>query len=50
MNEEYLNLETDQGSKYSVLYMFATVDIIYNKDVVTEKVDSWNILWSFIWR
>ncbi|MEG0051112.1 MAG: spermidine/putrescine ABC transporter substrate-binding protein, partial [Terrisporobacter sp.] len=27
-------------------YMFGTVGLIYNKDVVKEKVDSWDILWN----
>ena len=26
--------------------MFGTVGLIYNKDVVKEKVDSWDILWD----
>ena len=26
--------------------MFGTVGLIYNKDVVTENVDSWDILWN----
>lgn len=46
MDEDYLNLEIDPGNKYSVPYMFGTVGLIYNKDVVTEEVDSWDILWN----
>ncbi|WP_042277412.1 ABC transporter substrate-binding protein [[Clostridium] dakarense] len=46
MDEEYLNLEIDQGNKYSVPYMFGTIGLIYNKDVVKEEVDSWDILWN----
>ena len=46
MDEEYLDLEIDPGNKYSVPYMFGTVGLIYNKDVVKEKVDSWDILWN----
>lgn len=46
MDEEYLNLNIDPGNNYSVPYMFGTVGLIYNKDVVTEKVDSWDILWN----
>lgn len=46
MDEDYLNLEIDPGNKYSVPYMFGTVGLIYNKDVVKEKVDSWDILWN----
>ncbi|MGL5652035.1 MAG: ABC transporter substrate-binding protein [Paraclostridium sp.] len=46
MDKDYLNLQIDPGNKYSVPYMFGTVGIIYNKDVVKEKVDSWDILWD----
>lgn len=46
MDEEYLNLNIDPGNNYSVPYMFGTVGLIYNKDVVTEEVDSWDILWN----
>jgi len=46
MDEEYLNLDMDPDNKYSVPYMFGTVGLIYNKDVVKEEVDSWDILWD----
>ena len=46
MDEQYLNLEMDPDNKYSVPYMFGTVGIIYNTDVVKEDVDSWDILWD----
>lgn len=46
MDKDYLNLQIDPGNKYSVPYMFGTVGLIYNKDVVKEKVDSWGILWD----
>ncbi len=46
MDKSYLNLAIDPGNKYSVPYMFGTVGIVYNKDVVKEKVDSWDILWN----
>ena len=44
--KHYLNLDIDPGNKYSVPYMFGTVGLIYNKDVVKEDVDSWDILWD----
>ncbi|WP_283595498.1 ABC transporter substrate-binding protein [Paraclostridium bifermentans] len=46
MDKDYLNLQIDPGNKYSVPYMFGTVGLIYNKDVVKDKVDSWDILWD----
>ncbi len=36
----------DPGNKYSVPYMWGTVGIVYNKTMVDEPVDSWNILWD----
>lgn len=46
MDEEYLDLEIDPGNQYSVPYMFGTVGLIYDTDVVTEEVDSWDIMWN----
>lgn len=46
MDESYLNLSMDPGNEYSVPYMFGTIGIIYDKNVVKEKVDSWDILWD----
>ncbi len=50
MDEEYLNLAIDPGNKYSVPYMFGTIGIVYDKNVVTEEVDSWDILWDEKYR
>lgn len=50
MDKAYLNLEMDPENKYSVPYMFGTVGLVYNKDVITEEVDSWNILWNEKYR
>ncbi len=46
MDEEYLNLSMDPGNQYSVPYMFGTIGIIYDKNQVSEQVDSWDILWD----
>lgn len=46
MDEDYLDLAIDKGNNYSVPYMFGTIGIIYDKNVVTEEVDSWDILWD----
>lgn len=46
MDEAYLDLEMDPENKYSVPYMFGTVGLIYDKNVVTEEVDSWDIMWD----
>ena len=36
----------DPENKYSVPYLWGTVGILYNKKMVDEPVDSWNILWD----
>lgn len=36
----------DPENKYSVPYCVGTVGILYNKSMVKEPVDSWNILWD----
>lgn len=46
MDENYLNLAIDPGNRYSVPYMFGTIGIIYDTNVVKEDVDSWDILWD----
>lgn len=42
----FKNLAYDPENEYSVPYMWGTVGIIYNKTMVKEPVDSWNILWD----
>lgn len=45
---EYMNQSRafDPDNKYSVPYCWGTVGILYNKTMVDEPVDSWNILWD----
>lgn len=38
--------EFDPQNKYSVPYCFGTVGILYNKTMVDEPIDSWDILWN----
>ena len=40
----------DPGNKYSVPYCVGTVGILYNKTMVKEPVDSWDILWDDTYR
>ncbi len=42
----FLNREYDPTNTYSLPYMWGTVGILYNKDMVDEEVDSWDILWD----
>lgn len=46
IDEKFMNLDYDPANDYSVPYMWGTVGIIYNKTMVNEVVDSWNILWN----
>lgn len=50
-NYDYIddNFKTEKYNKaldYSIPYMWGTVGIVYNKDIVKEKVDSYSILWD----
>lgn len=46
IDEQFLNLPYDPNNEYSVPYMWGTVGIVYNKTMVEEPVDSWDILWD----
>ncbi len=43
---EYLNPEYDKNNEYVVPYMVGTVGILYNKSVIKDTVDSWDIMWD----
>lgn len=36
----------DPENKYSIPYTYGTLGILYNKNLVDDPVDSWNILWD----
>lgn len=42
----FKNLDYDPQNEYSVPYMWGTVGILYNKEMVKSKPDSWKILWD----
>ncbi|MGG7176486.1 ABC transporter substrate-binding protein [Clostridium paraputrificum] len=46
IDDEFKSLAYDPNNEYSVPYMWGTIGIIYNPEVVTEAVDSWDILWN----
>lgn len=46
IDDKFKNLAYDPENEYSVPYMWGTVGIIYNKTMVDEPVDSWDILWD----
>lgn len=46
IDERFKGLEFDPENKYSVPYFWGTIGILYNKDMVDDPVDSWDILWN----
>nr|WP_242847763.1 ABC transporter substrate-binding protein [Fervidicella metallireducens] len=46
IDSNFKNLKYDINNEYSVPYMWGTVGIIYNKKMVKEPVESWDILWD----
>ena len=46
IDERFTNLAYDPEGVYSVPYMWGTTGILYNKLLVSDPVDSWNILWD----
>lgn len=46
IDERFLNLDYDPENKHSVPYMWGTMGIVFNKNMVTKSVDSWDILWD----
>ncbi len=44
--DNFQSNQFDPGAAYSVPYTWGTVGIVYNTDMVTDPVDSWNILWD----
>jgi spermidine/putrescine-binding protein len=46
IDESFLNPVYDETNEYSVPYMWGTLGILYNKKMVKEPVDSWDILWN----
>lgn len=46
IDKKFTSLSYDPENKYSVPYLWGTIGIIYDADVVTEPVDSWDVLWD----
>jgi spermidine/putrescine transport system substrate-binding protein len=42
----FLGLSYDPGNEYSVPYMWGTLGILYNTEMVEDDVNSWDILWD----
>ena len=46
IDPRFNKLSYDPEDKYSVPYMWQTVGIVYNKEKVTDPVDTWDLLWN----
>lgn len=46
IGDNFKNTNYDPDNKYSVPYMWGTLGILYNKELVDDPVDSWSILWN----
>ncbi len=46
IEDEFMNQGFDPESKYAVPYMWGTLGILYNTNMVQDGVDSWDILWD----
>ena len=50
ISEEFQNLFYDPDQLYSVCYNVGTTVLIYNKSLVSEEPDSWQVLWDEQYR
>ncbi len=50
IDDRFKQLSYDPGNEYSVPYMWGTVGILYNKNMVSDPVDNWGILWNEKYR
>ena len=46
IDEKFRDLPFDPGNAYSIPYLWGTTGMGFNADKVTEKADSWKILWD----
>lgn len=46
LDERFLDIEFDPGNRYSLPYMWGTLGILYNSNMVNEPITSWNSLWD----
>jgi spermidine/putrescine-binding protein len=46
IDEQTKNQAYDSENKYSVPYFWGTIGILYNKNLMKDPIDSWNILWN----
>lgn len=50
IDERFRNLSYDPANEYSVPYMWGTLGILYNTEMVDGAADSWDIMWDENYR
>jgi spermidine/putrescine transport system substrate-binding protein len=50
IDKRFLGLRFDPANEYSIPYMWGTFGILYNKTMVSDPVESWDILWNTKYR
>jgi len=46
IDDKFKGFEFDKNDEYCVAYMWGTVGILYNTEMVDDDVESWDILWD----
>lgn len=46
LDPSFLNMEFDPGNQYSIPYTWGTVGIIYNTEMIQEKITGWSALFD----
>lgn len=46
IDKKFKDLVFDPKNEYSVPYLWGTVGIVYNSEVIKEDIDSWDVLWD----
>jgi len=46
IDDQAKNQSYDPGNQYSVPYFWGTIGILYNKNLISEPIDSWDVLWD----
>ncbi|OPJ59187.1 ABC transporter substrate-binding protein [Clostridium oryzae] len=46
IDDKYKSQSYDKSNEYSVPYMWGTIGILYDKQKIKDKINSWNTLWN----
>lgn len=46
LDPQFVGLPYDPANQYSIPYMWGTTGIAYRKDKITERIDSWSVMWN----